>query len=594
MKQHIAHMLREKASVYNTREVFRYKDKINSVYKSISWSELLNYTEKVSQSLIELGFGYNDKIGIFSANRPEWTIADFGILSVRGVVVPFYATSSVQQVKYIIDETQMRIIFVGNKEQVEKSLWLLDNCKSLEKIVVFDNDSAQPDNRFISWKNFLEISTKSNHQESLNKLLAEAQPDDLATIIYTSGTTGEPKGVMLGHDNFMSAFKINDERLRINDKDLSLCFLPLSHVFERTWTYFLLYCGATNVFLENPREVIQELPIVKPTLMCTVPRFYEKTYEGIFAEVEKWPLIKKKIFNWAISIGLECIEYKKDSIKLPLHLKIKHSLADKLVFAKLRQIFGGRIKFLPCAGSAIDTKLLRFFHATGIFIKFGYGATETTATVSCFRSDIYNFESSGNIMPDTSIKIGENNEILVKGNTVFKGYYNKPEETNEVLKDGWYYTGDEGYIVDGNYLVMTDRIKDLMKTSGGKYVSPQKLELLLSQSKYIDMLVVLGDNKKYVTALIVPSFHSLEKYAKEMSISYENNQQLIDNPIILDFYQKQIDECQKELTSYEKIVKFSLLLETFSIDNKMLTNTLKIKRKAISEKYSELIEKMYK
>ena len=594
MKQHIAHMLREKASVYNTREVFRYKDKINSVYKSISWSELLNYTEKVSQSLIELGFGYNDKIGIFSANRPEWTIADFGILSVRGVVVPFYATSSVQQVKYIIDETQMRIIFVGNKEQVEKSLWLLDNCKSLEKIVVFENGAAQPDNRFISWKNFLEISTKSNHQESLNKLLAEAQPDDLATIIYTSGTTGEPKGVMLGHDNFMSAFKINDERLRINDKDISLCFLPLSHVFERTWTYFLLYCGATNVFLENPREVIQELPIVKPTLMCTVPRFYEKTYEGIFAEVEKWTSIKKKIFNWAISIGLECIEYKKDSKKIPIHLKIKHSLADKLVFAKLRQIFGGRIKFLPCAGSAIDTKLLRFFHATGIFIKFGYGATETTATVSCFRSDIYNFESSGSIMPDTIVKIGENNEILVKGNTVFKGYYNKPEETNEVLKDGWYYTGDEGYIVDGNYLVMTDRIKDLMKTSGGKYVSPQKLELLLSQSKYIDMLVVLGDNKKYVTALIVPSFHSLEKYAKEMSISYENNQQLIDNPIILDFYQKQIDECQKELTSYEKIVKFSLLPETFSIDNKMLTNTLKIKRKAISEKYSELIEKMYK
>jgi len=298
-------MLREKASVYNTREVFRYKDKINSVYKSISWSELIEYTEKVSQSLIELGFGYNDKIGIFSANRPEWTIADFGILSVRGVVVPFYATSSVQQVKYIVDETQMKIIFVGNKEQVEKSLWLLDNCKSLEKIVVFDNDAAQPDNRFISWENFLEISTKRNHQESLNKLLAEAQSDDLATIIYTSGTTGEPKGVMLGHDNFMSAFKINDERLRIKDKDISLCFLPLSHVFERTWTYFLLYCGATNVFLENPREVIQELPIVKPTLMCTVPRFYEKTYEGIFAELEKWPSIKKKIFNWAISIRLE-------------------------------------------------------------------------------------------------------------------------------------------------------------------------------------------------------------------------------------------------------------------------------------------------
>ncbi|HAN18005.1 MAG: hypothetical protein A2X13_10155 [Bacteroidetes bacterium GWC2_33_15] len=593
MKQHIAHMLREKASAYKTKEVFRYKDKISSVYKSISWSELINYTEKVSESLVQLGFGFNDKIGIFSSNRPEWTIADLGILSVRGIVVPFYATSSVQHVKYIVDETRMKLMFVGNSEQVEKALWLLENCKSLEKVVVFDNDVSQTDERCITWEYFLKISAENNHKESLNKLLEEAQPDDLATIIYTSGTTGESKGVMLGHDNFMSAFKINDERLKINDNDISLCFLPLSHVFERTWTYFLLYCGAINVFLENPRDVIQELPVVKPTLMCTVPRFYEKTYEGIYAETEKWPSFKKKIFNWSIRTGLESIEYKKDSRHLPLTLKVKLFIADKLVLAKLRQVFGGKIKFLPCAGAAIDSKLLRFFHATGIFINYGYGATETTATVSCFRSDKYNFDYCGSIMPETNVKIGENNEILVKGNTVFKGYYNKPEETNKVLKNGWYYTGDEGYIAEGDYLVMTDRIKDLIKTSGGKYVSPQKIELLLSQNKYIEQVVVLGDNKKYITALIVPSHHNLVVYAKEMDLNIDDNQQFIENALILDFFQKQIDECQKDLTPYEKVIKFALLPETFSIDNKLLTNTLKIRRKAIAEKYSDLIEKMY-
>ncbi len=593
MKQHITHLLRERASYYGNRQVFQYKNKTNGKYESISWNALLIQTNKVSKSLISLGFGHNDKIGILSSNKPEWMLADLGILAVRGVVVPFYATASKQEIKYIVDETEMKLLFVGSNEQVEKAFWLLDHCKTLEKIVVFEGDLPKNDDRFIKWPSFLDLSDDNQLNAKLDQIIEEIQPDDLATIIYTSGTTGEPKGGMIGHDNFMNAFRINYERLNINENDISLCFLPLSHVFERTWTLFLLYCGATNVFLENPREVIDELPMVKPTVMCTVPRFFDKTYEGIIKETEKWSSFKKRIFDWSIAIGHKYIEYIKNSEKAPGLLELKRFIADKLVLKKLRLIFGGEIKVMPCSGAAIDPKLLKFFHAVGIFINYGYGATETTATVSCFKSDKYNFDYCGSIMPEVSVKIGEQSEILVKGKTIFKGYFNKPEETTKVLKDGWYMTGDEGYIVDNEYLVMTDRIKDLIKTSGGKYVSPQKLELLLGQDKYIEQLVIIGDNRKYITALIVPSFENLKEQAIKLGLDPDNNDLIASNNEINNFIQQRIDLCQAELTPHRKVVKFTLLPETFSIDNKALTNTLKIRRKIIAQQYSEIIEKMY-
>jgi long-chain acyl-CoA synthetase len=528
-----------------------------------------------------------------SVNKPEWTISDLGILAIRGVVIPIYATSSKQEIKYIVDETKMTLLFAGSYDQVEKALWLLEQCDTLEKIIVFEGKIPENDKRFIKWNDFIALSEKENYTEKLDQILEEAQSDDLATIIYTSGTTGVPKGAMLEHNNLMAALKINDERLDITEDDISLCFLPLSHVFERTWTYFLLYCGATNIFLENPREVIDTLSVVKPTVMCTVPRFFEKTYDGILQEAEKWPSYKKKIFDWSIKIGHQYIEYLKNSEKVPGILGIKRQLADKLVLKKLRLIFGGMIKSLPCAGAAIDSKLLRFFHATGIFINYGYGATETTATVSCFKSDKYNFDYCGSIMPEVSVKIGDQKEIMVKGNTIFKGYYNKPDETSKVLKDGWYLTGDEGYVVEDEYLVMTDRIKDLIKTSGGKYVSPQKLELLLTQDKYIEQVVILGDNRKYISALIVPSFVNLKEQALKFALDSENNEVLASNDEIKNFIQQRIDKCQEEITPYERVVKFTLLPEAFNIDKRTLTNTLKIRRNIIAEQYGEFIEKMY-
>jgi len=593
MKENIVSMVLERASRYGSRDVFRYKVGDSNSYKGISWSELVDKTQNVSRALKVLGFGFADNIGIFSDNRPEWVIADLGILGVRGVVVPFYATSSKQQIKYIVDETEMRLIFAGNQDQYEKALWLLENTESVKTIVVFDPNITSKDKNIISWSDFLNLAEQNEFSLELNQLIQEAQPDDLATIIYTSGTTGESKGVMLTHASFIYTFKIHDERLDVFDTDISACFLPLSHVFERTWTYYILHCGATNVFIENPREIVKQLPIIKPTVMCAVPRFFEKTYEGVQLEISKWSSIKRSFFNWAISIGHKRSDFLCNNEKPSLGFTIKYSIADKLVLQKFRSLFGGKIRFMPCAGAAISPSHIRFFHATGIFVTYGYGATETSATVSCFKSDRYDFNSSGSIMPRIEVRISHEGEILIKGGTIFKGYYKKPEETNKVLIDGWYYSGDQGYLTENGDLVMTDRIKDLMKTSVGKYISPQRIELIFSQDPYIDQIIPIGDNQKYVTAIIVPSFEMLKKESERMGIDSMSSSDLIQQSRIINFIQERIDIIQADFTPYEKVVKFRLLSEPFSIQNGALTNTLKVRRNTLIEQYRDLIEEMY-
>ncbi len=594
MKQHLVSMLLERAARYKSNEVFKFKSNGSaSKYESISWSELVNQVKNVSRALISLGYKEADNIGIFSDNRPEWTIADFGVLGVRGVVVPFYATSSRQQLKYIVDETGMGLIFVGNAEQYEKALWLLENTDTIAKIVVFDPTVKIANDKSIDWKSFCESGKNENFTPQLNKQLEEAKAEDLATIIYTSGTTGEPKGVMFDHAQFFSCFRIHDERLDVNESDLSVCFLPLSHVFERTWTYFIIYRGARNAYTENPREIISQLPIIKPTVMCTVPRFFEKTYDGIQLELSKWPTFKQNIFNWAISIGHKYSGYKSKTQKPPVGLRFKYALANKLVLKKLRSVFGGNIKFMPCAGAAISPKLLKFFHAAGIFVNYGYGATETTATVSCFKSHRYDLDACGSIMPGLEINFSDEGEILIKGSTVFKGYYNKPEETKKSLIDGWYYSGDKGYLTPNGDLIMIDRIKDLMKTSVGKYISPQKIELTLSQDPFIEQVVAIGDNRKFVTALIIPAFELLKKEADKMSINYTSIDDLISKSEIYEFYATRIEKLQDDFTPYEKVVRFKILKEALSIQNGLLTNTLKVKRNVIIDQFKEQIDSMY-
>jgi long-chain acyl-CoA synthetase len=593
MKEHIAHMVRDRAARFGSREVFRFRDKKENIFKSYSWTEFTRDVDKVSRALISLGFGHESHIGIFSDNRLEWTITDIGILAIRGIVVPFFGTASGSQVKYIVDETEMQIMFVGNQEQLNKAIWLLDHSGSLQQIVIFPDGAQTDDKRCIRWEDFINLGEDPLFGTELEQHYEQAQPFDLATILYTSGTTGEPKGVMLGHDNFMECFVIHDNRLDITDKDVSLCFLPLSHIFERTWTFYLMHCGTVNVFLENPRDVISVLPIANPTVMCTVPRFFEKTYDGIQVETTKWPKIKKHIFDWAISVGHQCNEYRKTSSELPPGLKFKHKIAEKLVLKKLRNVFGKNMRQTPCAGAAIREDLLRFFHATGLFVNFGYGATETTATVTCFKNDRYEFESCGTVMPGLAVKFSDEGEIMVKGPTVFRGYYKKPEETAKSLKDGWYMTGDKGYFTSEGNLVMTDRLKDLFKTSVGKYVSPQKLELLLGQETLIEQVIVVGDNRKYVSALIVPSFENLKGVAEKLGIDPADRKKLVAHDAIIKLFQEKLDQAQVEVTPYERVVKFTLLTEPFSVENSAMTSTLKLRRKVIADQYKEQIELMY-
>jgi long-chain acyl-CoA synthetase len=592
-KQHVSHLIESRAKEYGNRTVFQHFKKGTYDISSISWTDMIEYCRKVSRSLLSLGYGYDDKLGIFSNNRPEWTIADMGIMAMRGVPVPFYSTSSKHEIKYIIDETQMKLLFAGNEEQLEKSLWLLDNCESLERVVMFDYDGELANDACMKWEDFLQLGSDNGFVRKAEEVLDAAREDDLATIIYTSGTTGVPKGAMIDHKNMMAAFRIHNKRIDLNDADLSMSFLPLSHVFERTWILYVLSRGATNHFLENPREVIEALPKVRPTVMCVVPRFFEKTHDGIMLEYSKWPGMKQKIFNWSLKQGYKVSAYKCRNKNVPAMMKTKYGLADKLVLAKLRQIFGGNIRYMPVSGAAIREDLLRFFHATGLFLNYGYGTTETTATVSCFKSDEYNFESCGTVMPELEIKFGEDGEIMIKGDTVFRGYYKKPKETKAALDDGYYKSGDKGHFAENGDLVMTDRIKDLMKTSIGKYVSPQKLELLLGNDRYIEQVIVVGDDRKFVVGLIVPSFEHLLEKAKEFGLEPMSNDTLIANERILEFVQKRVDMLQEELSPHEKVVKFSMLDEPFSIEGNTMTSTLKLRRKNVMEKHKEMIDALY-
>jgi len=593
MKENVVNMILERASKYGSRELFRFRKPGSGIYESISWENFISESQKISGALISLGFGTSDNIGIFSDNKPEWMIADLGIIGIRSVTVPFYSTSSKQQLKYIVDETRMKLIFAGNSEQYEKALWLIENTDTLKTIVVFDPDIIQDKKNSIDWQTFLNLDSENRFGSEVKKRIQDIQDEDVVKIIYTSGTTGESKGAMLTHATFLYTFKIHDERLDVTEKDVSVCFLPLSHVFELSWSYYMLHCGATNVFIDNPREIVKQLPVIKPTVMCTVPRFFEKTYEGLQAELHKWSPFKRKIFRWSIDTGHYYSAYLSNTKKPPAGLALKHSVADLLVLKKLRNIFGGNIRFMPCAGAAMSPFLIKFFHAAGISINYGYGATETSATVSCFKSERYDFDTCGTIMPGIEVKISEIGEILIKGGTVFKGYYNKPEETEKSLKGGWYHSGDQGYITPNGDLVMTDRIKDLMKTSSGKYVSPQKIELLFGQDPYIEQIIAIGDNRKYVTALIVPSFITLKSEVDRLGLKSLDDAALVLRKEVIDFYHERVHKIQEEFASYEKVVRFKLLHEPFSIQNGMLTNTLKVRRNILIEQFKDDIDNMY-
>jgi len=586
---HLALVLRRAAEKFGHKTAMRFKTPQG--WMSLSFRDVYGNARSVSKALLALKVQPGEMVGIFSPNRPEWAIADYGILGIRGVSVPIYATSSARQAEYIIRDAGIRIIFVGGREQYSRILEL-SGSSGIEKIIVFDENPVLENTGSVYFSDLIEAGKKSGRDRELDERFSSASMEDLSTLIYTSGTTGEPKGVMLDHSCFHYSFLAHEKRLAVSEKDVSMCFLPLAHVFERGWSYFALGHGMEIVYCDQAARIVEYLQEVRPTIMCAVPRFYEKIYSAVFEKLKSASERKKKIFKWSIKVGEEVSEKRKDKKTLSPGLKLRHAVADRLVLKKIRQIVGGRIRFFPCAGAPLAKKIEEFFHAAGIFITYGYGLTETTATVTCHENFYFRPGTVGKPIDGVEVRISENGEVLVKGPTVMKGYYNKPQETAAVFADGWFRTGDSGVLEDG-YLTITDRIKDLMKTSGGKYIAPQFIETTISRDFYIDQAVVVGDGRKFVSALIVPAFANLEEYARDHHIPFESIEDLVTRGEIIEFYRKRIDDLSKDLADHEKVKRFILLPWAFSQEAGEITPTMKVKRKEIYEKYKETIERMY-
>ncbi len=574
-------------------EALRYKPLGSPDWTSLSWKKFADMTRKTSAALKHLGVKRGDNVAIYSQNMPEWTISDLGIMCLNAVSVPIYATNTSEQAKYIIDEAEVRILFVGEEEQYLKALEIYSRDDSiLEKIIVFDKRVKIESSAAIYFGDFLKLGNDIS-LESIKEVSESISEDDLATIIYTSGTTGVPKGVMLTHKNFNVTAKIHDLRLKIDQNNHSLAFLPLSHIFERAWSLYALYKGVGVSYLSDPKQIIETLKEVRPTMMCSVPRLYQKAYHTILAKIESSSNLKKALFNAAYSAGKKVAEHKRTGTEIPLLLAIKHKVLDTIVLKKIRKAFGGRLKFMPCAGAPLSAEITSFFHSIGMPILIGYGLTETTATVTVFPDSGYEFGTVGLPMPEVEVKIGPDDEIWVRGETVMKGYYKKPEETAKVMQDGWLKTGDAGSLSEAGILTITDRIKDLMKTSGGKYVAPQPVESLLTNDNFIENAILIGDDKPYVTALLVPNFEALKEYAHSMNLKYHDLEELIKKSGIIEFYDEKIEKLQKSLANFEKVKKFRLLAQDFNMQLGELTPTLKIRREMILKNFTPLIEEMY-
>ncbi len=589
---HLVTRIRERVTQGADKVAFRHK--VAGVWQDISWSHFGEKLDALSKALLAQGLKAQDKVGIWANNMPRWTMADVASLQIRAVTVPIYPTNTAQQSAYILNNADVKVLFVGEQLQYDAAVSIYEQCQELELIVVMcDEVDLKQHHAAMRWDEFIAGGTQA-YQDELDKRLGEVNYDDLFTLIYTSGTTGQPKGVMLDYANIASQCESHDKKMELTQEDVSLCFLPLSHVYERAWTFYVLYRGATNCYLQDTMQVRDALEVIRPTVMCAVPRFYEKIFSAIHEKVARAPFHRKIVFTWAVNMGARIALCKQESREPSFMLKRSYKVADKLVLAKLRALLGGKIKFMPCGGAKLDATIGRFFHAIGINVKLGYGMTETTATVSCWDDDTFNPDSIGTTVHGAQVKIGDNSEILVRGPMVMRGYYKMPQETAQAFDEhGFLKTGDAGEFDEEGNLFITDRIKELMKTSGGKYIAPQVVEGAIGKDHFIEQIAVIADTRKFVSALIVPSFESLEEYAKELNIKYHNRLELIKHSHIVEMLEKRVAELQKDLAKFEQVKKFTLLPKAFSMDKGELTPTQKLRRKVISERYEEEIEDMY-
>lgn len=591
---HYVSLFRENIQKYPKKEALMRK--IDAHWQPISWEKLGTITTQLSKALLQQGVAPQQTVGILSQNTPQWTLTDLACLQIRAVTVPIYTSNTAEQALYVMNHAEIKFLFVGDEKQYLKALEVADQCLSLQKIILFDDHIQLKEQKYsIHWTDFLAFGNNNALDEELQQRIDSRDLSDLFTVIYTSGTTGEPKGVMLTYENLAYQMLGHSQRLEVDDTDSSLSFLPLTHVYERAWTSFCLYKAIVVYYLEDTNLVREALAEVRPTLMCAVPRFYEKIFATVHDKADASSFAKRMLFKLAVKTGRRVLTLKEQNRKPSFLLKKAYNFFDKMVYTKLKAVLGGRIKFMPCGGANLEPSIGRFFQSIGINVKLGYGMTETTATVSCWGDDHFNLQSVGTLMPNVQVRIGEDNEILVKGGMVMKGYYKNPEETAKAFTpDGFLRTGDAGKIDENNNLFITERIKELMKTSNGKYIAPQLIEGKVGKYNLIEQIAVIADGKKFVSALIVPNYEMLTQAFKDLNIKYKNTAELIKHSQVIEYIGKQLQKFQSDLPDYEQIKKFTLLPTAFSIERNEITPTLKLRRKVIYANYSREIEAMYR
>ena len=587
----------DRAAIYERRD---------GRWQPLTWDTLRERSANVAYALETLGLPETGMTAIFSANCPEFLISDFAAYANRAVPVSIYATSSADQVKYIINDSRASIIYVGDRKQLDIVLSVIPDCKSLRHIIVIDRnvnigDGLSPDGtvNIMTFEALEGLGAAASQacRRAVAERTAAASPDDIATLIYTSGTTGEPKGAVLPHSCFNACLRLHHERLTsLSDEDTSICFLPLSHIFEKAWTYFCLDAGIRVYVNEDPKVIQESLAETHPTCMCSVPRFWEKVHTAVRDQIQHMSWFKRLMVKRALHVGhRRNIDYRRLGLKVPKVLEWEYDFYDKRVFRLLRRAIGfTNPNIFPTAGAPLSAGIVEFFQTCGLNIMIGYGLSETTATVTCFPYTGWEPGTVGTLLPEIKCRIGEDNEIQVKGPTVMREYYNKPAETEAAFTDdGWFRTGDAGYFDARGDLVLTERIKDLFKTSNGKYIAPQVLESRLGEDRYIEQVAIIGDQRKYVSAIVVPAFAALREYARKKKIAFRTNADLIRNKDIRSLIEARIEKHQADRAGFEKIKRFTLLPHEFTIQAGELTNTLKLRRPVINRNYAEQIEAMY-
>ena len=595
---HLARLIHDQAKIYGDREVLIYKDFGGKEWKSLSWNQFSDTVRVVSNALLNLGVKVQENVGVFSQNSIQYLFCDFGAWGIRAVTIPFYATSSEQQIQFMVSDAKVRFLFVGEQDQYDKARRVFATCKTLERIIIFDKAVriSSKDANVMYFEDFLKLGENLPRQTEVDALTAQASMDDIANILYTSGTTGDSKGVILTCGQYHAAMEANNKCVPVGEKDRVLNFLPFTHIFEKGWKILSLTKGATLIVNTYPMEVQQSMRETHPTCMSSVPRFWEKVYMGVMEKIEKSSAPKRKLFLHAMNVGKKHnIDYLSKGKRPPLALHLEYEMLNKTVFSLVRKELGlENAHFFPTAGATVNPKVEEFVHSIGINMIVGYGLTESLATVSCNHlGEPYTVGGVGIPIEGIDVKISGEGEVLLKGPTITRGYYNRDDLTKAAFtEDGYFKTGDSGYLKDGE-LFLKERIKDLYKTSNGKYIAPQMIESKLLVDKYIDQIAIIADQRKFVSALIIPVYSLLEEYAREHQIPFESREQLCASPQIHEMMKERIDTLQQQLAHYEQIKRFTLLPHNFSMERGELTNTLKIKRRVLNENYRKEIDAMY-